>query len=70
VSGGVDSMALAYLLHRVAKDESKKLFGHIRPVAFVVNHNSREGSREEADLVQKELSKFGTKRLVLSLPLS
>jgi tRNA(Ile)-lysidine synthase TilS/MesJ len=70
VSGGADSMALAYLLQRVAKDESKKLLSHIRPLAFVINHNSREGSGEEAGLVQKELSKFGTNHRVLSLSLS
>ncbi len=56
VSGGPDSMALAYLLKQVSKSDEIRT----KPVAFVVNHNARKGSGEEAKYVGWLLQKLGT----------
>ncbi|KAL2265333.1 hypothetical protein VTJ83DRAFT_6433 [Remersonia thermophila] len=57
ISGGVDSMALAFLCSKLKKSKDFKVADHPigRPVAFVVDHGLREGSREEAAKVRKIL---------------
>ncbi|KEF54015.1 uncharacterized protein A1O9_09810 [Exophiala aquamarina CBS 119918] len=56
VSGGPDSMALAYLLSRIPQvDPSIR----IEPIAFIVNHNARPGSRLEAERVGTQLRTHG-----------
>ncbi|KAI0137197.1 hypothetical protein BJ170DRAFT_574221 [Xylariales sp. AK1849] len=62
VSGGVDSMALAYLCSQMRRyDPEIKITDN--PCAgfraFVVNHLLREGSTEEADTVAKALRRLG-----------
>lgn len=45
-------MALAFLLNQIPQlDPSLQ----IKPVAFIVNHNARPGSRLEADSVARQL---------------
>ncbi|KAL1840530.1 hypothetical protein VTJ49DRAFT_351 [Mycothermus thermophilus] len=58
ISGGVDSMALAFLCSKLKKSKDFKVADHYlgRPIAFVVDHGLREGSREEAVKVLKVLS--------------
>ncbi|KAJ4519254.1 hypothetical protein ABEF95_015143 [Exophiala dermatitidis] len=64
VSGGPDSMALAYLLRRVPEiDPSLR----IKPLAFIVNHNARAESRKEADFVSRYLEKLDIESLVLDI---
>lgn len=54
VSGGPDSMALAYLLKEAPHPyvTGKKAFS---PHAFVIDHGARDGSREEALWVKRQL---------------
>ncbi len=58
VSGGVDSMALAFLV--------KKQFPHIKFTAIIVDHKFRPESRKEAKEVKKYLEKNGVKSVILS----
>ncbi|GAP92209.1 putative pp-loop family protein [Rosellinia necatrix] len=62
VSGGVDSMALAYLCSRLKNGEPNFRVTD-NPIsgfrAIVVDHQIRDGSREEAKAVAAELSKLG-----------
>ena len=63
LSGGVDSMALAYLWSFLLKSPSRDLRGSSKhPVSyfqsFVVNHGARQGSAEEAQLVATRLEKL------------
>lgn len=58
ISGGVDSMALAYLSTKIrTTDHWFKVADHpvSNPVAFVVNHDLRKGMVEEVDQVIKAL---------------
>ncbi|KIW99912.1 tRNA(Ile)-lysidine synthetase [Rhinocladiella mackenziei CBS 650.93] len=64
VSGGPDSMALAYLLKQVPNIESKL---RIEPFAFIVNHNARPGSHKEAKWVQHLLEKIDIKSIILNM---
>ncbi|KIW13675.1 tRNA(Ile)-lysidine synthetase [Exophiala spinifera] len=64
VSGGPDSMALAWLLRQISMFD-KHL--PIEPVAFIVDHRAREGSREEAEFVAGELDKLGIANLILTM---
>lgn len=50
-------MALAWLLKQMPKVH-KKVW--IEPVAFIVDHKARDGSREEAESVSSELDRLGT----------
>ena len=50
-------MALAWLLKQMPKVH-KKVW--IEPVAFIVDHKARDGSREEAEFVSGELDRLGT----------
>ncbi|KAI1343789.1 adenine nucleotide alpha hydrolases-like protein [Xylariaceae sp. FL0016] len=70
VSGGVDSMALAYLCSQ-ARNYDKRLFVSDNPVnhfrAFIVDHRAREGSEKEAIAVRAELRKLGLRTDIYSL---
>ena len=56
VSGGPDSMAMAYLLKQIPRVDSRI---RIEPLAFIVNHNAREGSMQEVISVSRQLEKLG-----------
>jgi tRNA(Ile)-lysidine synthase len=56
VSGGPDSMALAFCLKRYQKTDV---------LAFIVDHNLRKGSSSEAEGVQKSLSEMGISAEIL-----
>lgn len=56
VSGGPDSMALAYLVRNV---NQRDLGIEIKFTAFVINHNIRAGSKQEADKVCDWLGALG-----------
>lgn len=49
-------MALAYLLKQIPLEDRTVL---LEPLAFIVNHNARKGSEEEAKFVSAELEKLG-----------
>ncbi|KAL6719362.1 hypothetical protein ACLMJK_003601 [Lecanora helva] len=55
ISGGVDSMALAKLCALLREDPFVRQTYRFRFKAFIVDHRAREGSREEASMVQKSL---------------
>jgi len=55
VSGGVDSMALAYLCKKLREHNP----GHFHFKAFVVNHMARQNSTEEAKSVALILRNMG-----------
>jgi len=56
VSGGVDSMALAYLCSQLRDTQStSQETTHPRLRAFIVDHRVREGSAVEARAVAKKL---------------
>ncbi|KXN65842.1 hypothetical protein CONCODRAFT_74073 [Conidiobolus coronatus NRRL 28638] len=59
VSGGVDSMALAYLLAKANGTENLK--------AYIVNHNLREGSTKEAEITKKRLTEWGLNSEILTV---
>ncbi|KAK4040489.1 hypothetical protein C8A01DRAFT_46206 [Parachaetomium inaequale] len=64
VSGGVDSMALAYLCSKIRRtDDWFKVADHpvSRPVGIIVNHGLREGSAAEADNVVAALKSLGVR---------
>lgn len=63
VSGGVDSMALAFL----CKQLEKKSAGQLSFRAIVVDHRARPGSHEEAEDVVKMLHGMG-KQVYKSFP--
>ncbi|KAF8852090.1 hypothetical protein BDZ45DRAFT_659743 [Acephala macrosclerotiorum] len=76
ISGGVDSMALAALcsnLQNLPRVEAEKVLGelhHLRKAsfrAFIVNHQVRPGSGEEAKAVSNVLEKRGIKSEVLKM---
>lgn len=59
LSGGVDSMALAYLCRAVMDLPHHKRDGHsFQYFPLIVDHKAREGSTEEALLVAKRLRKL------------
>ncbi|KAJ5690272.1 hypothetical protein N7462_004664 [Penicillium macrosclerotiorum] len=64
VSGGADSMALAYLCRQLEKSE---LAGPISVTAFVVDHCARPESHHEAQTVVGWLTNMGIKTKVLHL---
>lgn len=60
VSGGADSMALAYLCRQLELSSERSATGESFSVTgFVVDHRAREESRREASTVAKWLSKMG-----------
>lgn len=59
VSGGPDSMALAFHLKRWAEDNSAEM------MAFIVDHKLRPESSAEADLVKKRLLEHGIKTEII-----
>ncbi|CAG8587096.1 9878_t:CDS:2 [Diversispora eburnea] len=52
VSGGVDSVALCYLLNRYCEENKHKL------TAFIIDHQLRSNSTEEASHVAELLTKL------------
>ncbi|MCJ1245483.1 hypothetical protein MMC30_002687 [Trapelia coarctata] len=59
ISGGVDSMALAFLCQSLTKLPSWKRGNHVfQYIPFIVDHKAREGSTEEALLVSKRLKEL------------
>ncbi|KAK5059862.1 hypothetical protein LTR84_009745 [Exophiala bonariae] len=64
VSGGPDSMALAYLLNQIPQIEPDL---RIKPVALIVNHNARPGSALEAESVARRLEKHNIESHVLDM---
>lgn len=60
VSGGPDSMALAFCLQRWAKAKSKSI------VAFIVDHALRPESKAEAELTQRRLAMLDIKSEILT----
>ncbi|KAL2160133.1 hypothetical protein VTH06DRAFT_1788 [Thermothelomyces fergusii] len=70
ISGGVDSMALAYLSSKIRQtDEWFKVADHPvgTPFGIIVNHGLREGSAAEAENVAAALRKLGIKPHVLKI---
>ncbi|EXJ94130.1 hypothetical protein A1O1_02523 [Capronia coronata CBS 617.96] len=57
VSGGPDSIALAYLLKQAPRTDPGM---RVEPLAFIVNHNARPKSRKEAHFVARYLEKLET----------
>lgn len=55
VSGGVDSMALAAILHR-----HQRIFGGFDMQAVIVDHQLRNTSTEEAQRTSSILANLGT----------
>ncbi|KAJ5107040.1 hypothetical protein N7456_003715 [Penicillium angulare] len=64
ISGGADSMALAYLCRQL---EKTPIGGPISVTAFIVDHRARKESSEEASIVKSRLSKLGIKTQILKL---
>ncbi|KAF4957065.1 hypothetical protein FSARC_11411 [Fusarium sarcochroum] len=70
ISGGVDSMALAFLMSKLTQTfRGIKIADNptYHAMAIVVNHRLRDGSAEEAAGVAKELRKMDIKAIVNSL---
>ncbi|KAL2132398.1 hypothetical protein VTI74DRAFT_3875 [Chaetomium olivicolor] len=71
ISGGVDSMALAYLCTKIrSTDHWFKVADNpvSTPLACIVDHGLREGSAVEAHNVAKALKKLGLKPSVMNIP--
>lgn len=66
VSGGADSMALAYLLHHFEHPENHKQRA-FDVYSFIVDHGARAESRDEALLVKRNLDNFGIRSEILSI---
>lgn len=66
VSGGADSMALAYLLHNLTHTQNHAVKAY-DVHAFVVDHGLRTESRDEARLVKQNLSNLGIKSELLTI---
>ncbi|KIW63866.1 tRNA(Ile)-lysidine synthetase [Phialophora macrospora] len=64
VSGGPDSMALAFLLKQFSLRSDDIT---TRPVAFIVNHNARKESSEEAKYVGSQLRKLEIESDILDM---
>ncbi|KAI1614918.1 cell cycle protein MesJ [Exophiala viscosa] len=58
-------MALAWLLKQLPKLD--KRLQAVEPIAFIVDHKARNGSREEAEFVSNELDKMDVKSVILSM---
>ncbi|MCJ1398415.1 hypothetical protein MMC11_001613 [Xylographa trunciseda] len=68
VSGGVDSMALAYLCQSMKELNSMDRDGlNFQFRAYVVDHRARDGSTEEAMLVVNRLRRLGVSSRVLQM---
>lgn len=59
VSGGIDSMALLFLLKNLLKSNKIKIF------ACIVDHKFRENSNKEANLLKEQLEKKGINAIIL-----
>ena len=60
VSGGSDSMALAYLFKQVV---SERLIPDLEAKAFIIDHKARKESTEEAHRVAGWMKDLGTSSL-------
>ncbi|MCJ1472511.1 hypothetical protein MMC13_001159 [Lambiella insularis] len=67
VSGGVDSMALAYLCRQIQLQEELKENGKLELHAFVVDHKARRESTTEAMLVSQRLEELRIPSTILTL---
>ena len=61
VSGGTDSMALSFLAKCYSLENNKKIF------FFIVDHQLRENSTFEANLVKKKLKTFQISSNILTI---
>lgn len=63
ISGGVDSMALAALCRGLTYEHVYRSKQHLAIgfKAFIVDHNAREGSSEEAERVRERLDRMGNR---------
>lgn len=60
VSGGVDSMALAWLCSRLVEERKQLTPGRLCQFhAFIVDHKAREGSSDEARITKQRLHGMG-----------
>ncbi|KIW87462.1 tRNA(Ile)-lysidine synthetase [Cladophialophora bantiana CBS 173.52] len=66
VSGGPDSMALAYLLNQISAVPGKHNIA-VQPFAFIVNHNARKESTEEAHWVRSQLCRLGVESRIFEI---
>ena len=62
ISGGLDSMALAQLCHMVQWGKRQEYSLKPRFHALIVDHKSREGSSEEAQLTALRLEQLSMSR--------
>jgi len=60
ISGGVDSMALAWLCSAMSRRDRRAY----EFTAFVVDHKLRKGSTKEASQVSKALTRMGMRVLI------
>lgn len=70
ISGGVDSMALAYLFsefHQMFPGYKLGDYPTQLPCAIIVNHNLRHESEEEALMVARQCRKLGLKSMVRNM---
>lgn len=66
VSGGPDSMALAYLLQNASFPDHLDIPA-FSPHCFIVDHGAREGSKDEALQVKEDLQNLGMRATVLKI---
>ncbi|KAI5289565.1 hypothetical protein KEM54_003651 [Ascosphaera aggregata] len=64
VSGGADSMALAYLFGQLS---SKQIIPHLVVKPFIVDHQARPGSSDEAHIVAERLLDIGLCPRIITL---
>lgn len=66
VSGGADSMALAYLLHHFGHPQQRGTRAY-EVHTYIVDHSARAGSRDEALLVRQNLHNLGINSELLTI---
>ncbi|KAL3264478.1 hypothetical protein ABHI18_000693 [Aspergillus niger] len=67
ISGGADSMALAYLCKQWERTQTQTSDETVSVTAFVVDHKAREESTREADMVAGWLDDMGLQTQILPL---
>ncbi|RVD84055.1 uncharacterized protein DFL_005824 [Arthrobotrys flagrans] len=68
ISGGVDSMALAHLAHKLSSFNNEFQRTDFR--AMIVNHGLRKESTEEAESVLKKMESMGLLASLMTIPIS
>ncbi|KAF3179715.1 hypothetical protein TWF788_007019 [Orbilia oligospora] len=68
VSGGIDSMALAHLAHKLSSFKNEFQVTDFR--AMVVNHGLRKESTDEAESVVEQMERMGLHASLLTIPIS